>query len=73
MRYVGSVTDQSWTRAVLRLNTLERKHYLNQVSATKVHDEAFNFIYGLKRLPRIFTDEYNQQTKENVCANKNVQ
>lgn len=64
MRYVGSVTDQSWTRAVMRLNTLKHKHYLNQVASTKVHDEAFTFIYGLKRMPRIYIDEYNQTTKE---------
>lgn len=64
MRYVGSVTDQSWTKAVLRLDAKSRIPYLNKMLNSRIGDEDFDFVFSIKRLPRIFTDEYNQTTKE---------
>lgn len=63
MRYCGSVTDQSWTRAVLRLDPFSRRGYMNKMLASKDVDGDYDYIFALKRFPRIFTDEYNNKEK----------
>ena len=59
-RYVGSVTDQSWTRAVLRLDAKSRLPYLNKMLHSRTSDEDFDYIFLLNRCPRIYLDEYNK-------------
>jgi hypothetical protein len=63
MRYVGSITDEHWTRAVLRLDPIIRKGYMNKMLENRSNDEDFEFIFSLNRLPRIYLDEHT--TKEN--------
>ena len=60
-RYVGSVTDQSWTKAVLRLDAKERLPYMGSVFYSRIGDEDFDYIFSLNRCPRIYLDEYNKE------------
>jgi len=64
MRYVGSVTDHSWTRAVLRLDAKSRLPYLNKMLHNSIGDEDFDYIFSLNRCPRIYLDEYNTRGNE---------
>ena len=57
MRYVGSVTDQSWTRAVMRIDAKSRLPYLNKMLHNSIGDEDFDYIFSLNRFPRVFDDE----------------
>lgn len=56
-RYLGTVTDKSWTQSVLRLSWEDRKNYI-KTKLDKKLEEGFDFIFSLRRLPRIYTDEY---------------
>lgn len=60
MRYVGTVTDISWFKALLRLDAKARLPYMGSVFYSRIGDEDFDYIFSLNRLPRIFTDEYNK-------------
>lgn len=59
MKYQGEVTDNLWTRSLMVLSPIQRSAILkseNYRRDIKVI-EAFDFVYSLKRQPRVFNDE----------------
>lgn len=63
-KYAGSVTDHLWITSVLRCSTFERIAYVKDMSKNFKVDEAYNFIYGIGRMPRIYLDEHNSKGKK---------
>jgi len=61
MKYVGSVTDYSWIRSIFQLPPERRREFIGIGKSNWKLDEGLDFIYSLKRLPRVYLDEYNNR------------
>ena len=57
MKYYGIVTDRSWIQSFIRLPAHRRKEF-NKTKIDKKVEDAFNYIFSLNRMPRIYEDEY---------------
>ncbi len=56
-KYVGCVTDASYTKALFRLPFHRRKEYSKYLINEIEYHGGLNFVWGLNRQPRVYSDE----------------
>lgn len=62
-KYVGTVTDISWWNSLFNLTSTQEIY--NAVGEKDgEYERSLDLIFSLRRLPRIYLDEYKQQEKK---------